>query len=1008
MEGEYIMSVNIKKRLKAIGFIEEDTKFSINLPNDYIIEVLKQDRFPINYGNGIKVWHRSTSNLSKEENFVVLECVIRLIKKGYLPADIELEKDWKLGHEGKGRLDVFLKNPSGKSFALIECKTWGEEYSKERTKTLEEGGQLFSYFVQERASNMMYLYTSKIEGDNIQVQTEYIDSTKLRGTNNDEIFKSWDRSFIPNGIFDQSATLYDINYRNIIKCQLKELDSESGKGVFFGFADILRQHAVSDKSNAFNKIFNLFVCKIIDEDRKRDNEELDFQWKHNDTFQALLSRLEVLYKDGLKRYLQIEITDRYFSPILEFSFIDVYDQISFNKNGQILREVVELLQQFRIKYTEKHQFLGDFFESLLSTGIKQEAGQFFTSIPLARFILRSIPIGNIIEGKLQKGEIDFLPYVIDYACGSGHFITEAMDEIQTFVDLIDVEKLTGRTKSRFLSKRHDYLWAMDSVYGIEKDYRLTKTTKIATFLNGDGDANIINGDGLDDFYESETYHGILKVDEKSNKNERFDIVVSNPPYSIDNFKNHVVNGLENFELYGKATFQSSEIECLFLERTNQLLANNGSAGIIYPLSLLNNNKTIYNYTRKMMLINFEVIGLIELGDKAFIATPTTTVVTFLKKRDESQVFSDLNDIYDYFVNNARNKEIKESVIEEFLLESDMDNEAFGNLLQKEPFFLGESTSVIDMDNEIVKLLIFYLNYDRNTIISFAGETAQKQQHYLGYRFSKGRRNEGIHLLEDEDSFIDTMLYDTLHYENNEKVSTHIRNNFIHGYSDVPEDIKNHTRIKRTIDLINKDLTIDNPSQYFMLDDKDSVFSYSRFGDFIDDFDCKESTLDELVTLKKISILAGATYPKNVEVPYKTDKVILTATNISLENSTLIYPKVRYLKDDYHIPTELIPKANDVVISVASGSLRHLGKVAHVKEDIENEFIGGFLNILRVNDDRLSKVIFYNLLSKRFRGFIVQLRDQNINNLSPNQLRRFTIKIPNDLEAFIKKYKELES
>jgi type I restriction enzyme M protein len=42
----------------------------------------------------------------------------------------------------------------------------------------------------------------------------------------------------------------------------------------------LRKHSVSDTPNAFNKIFNLFLAKIFDE-KKRDNDELDFQWKEN-------------------------------------------------------------------------------------------------------------------------------------------------------------------------------------------------------------------------------------------------------------------------------------------------------------------------------------------------------------------------------------------------------------------------------------------------------------------------------------------------------------------------------------------------------------------------------------------------------------------------------------------------------------------------------------------------------------------------------------------------------
>ena len=43
------------------------------------------------------------------------------------------------------------------------------------------------------------------------------------------------------------------------------------------FLEILRHNNVSDKPNAFNKILNLFICKIIDED-KLESEVVDFQW----------------------------------------------------------------------------------------------------------------------------------------------------------------------------------------------------------------------------------------------------------------------------------------------------------------------------------------------------------------------------------------------------------------------------------------------------------------------------------------------------------------------------------------------------------------------------------------------------------------------------------------------------------------------------------------------------------------------------------------------------------
>lgn len=63
-----------------------------------------------------------------------------------------------------------------------------------------------------------------------------------------------------------------------------------------------------------------------------------------------------------------------------------------------------------------------------------------------------------------------------------------------------------------------YSWVnKENVIGIEKDYRLAKTTKIASFLNGDGDANIIAGDGINKFRCREYEHSILYSDGKKEK-----------------------------------------------------------------------------------------------------------------------------------------------------------------------------------------------------------------------------------------------------------------------------------------------------------------------------------------------------------------------------------------------------------------------------------------------------------------------------------------------------------
>ena len=83
----------------------------------------------------------------------------------------------------------------------------------------------------------------------------------------------------------------------------------------------------------------------------------------------------------------------------EFGIKEVYDAVSFEENAKVVKEVVELLQGYRIRYNKRQQYLSDFFELLLTTGLKQEAGQFFTPVPIAQFIIKSLPLEVIVNEK---------------------------------------------------------------------------------------------------------------------------------------------------------------------------------------------------------------------------------------------------------------------------------------------------------------------------------------------------------------------------------------------------------------------------------------------------------------------------------------------------------------------------------------------------------------------------------------------------------------------------------
>lgn len=605
---------------------------------------------------------KTTSNFSHPENLVVLECVDRLLSIGYKANCLTLEKRWKLGRGTKGgKADIIVNWPGVTDiYMIIECKTDGDEYQHELKNMASEagkGGQLFSYFQQELTAEYLILYSSRLGAASQGIENAYsiVDTETIKDgfSTVEERFTRWDKQFSHVGIFDEEP--YKVTIRALKKKDLNSFqESSESRTIFNQFAEILRHNVVSDKPNAFNKIFNLFLCKIVDEN-KADDETLDFQWiRGEDSFESLFDRLNSLYKRGMSEYLNKDITDISNKEIedvsdqkakellkklrlyknQEFAFNEVYNEDSFDENAKIVKEVVVLLQTWKLRYEHKQQFLGDFFELLLGAGFKQEAGQFFTPVPLTRFILHGLPLSQIVNQKALKGKKDFLPYLIDPACGSGHFLTEAMDVFQSeIIDRYDASKLNKdqRNKLHFY-QGEGFEWAKEFVYGVEKDYRLVKTTKLACFLHGDGEANIINASGLAPF-SSKSYQGVLARREETKENPVFDVFVSNPPYSISAFKATVNGGESAFDLYNSLTDNSSEIEALFVERMCQIVCPGGWSAIILPSSILSNSG-IYSRARRLYLENFDLKSVVLLSGEAFMATGTNTVVLYGQKRSE--------------------------------------------------------------------------------------------------------------------------------------------------------------------------------------------------------------------------------------------------------------------------------------------------------------------------------------------------------------------------------------
>ncbi len=793
---------NLREILIKLGFTGDMyDRYSLNV-HGAVIAVDFAERKLI-YPESVTVHDATTSNFEHNENFVVFECVCSLLLKGYRPEHIELEPRWIVGHGASGgKADILIKDESGKSYIIIECKTPGTEYNKEKKNTEDSGGQLFSYWQQEESTKWLVLYASDFKDGEISCISHAVHSEddanilKLAERDKDmltyarahtavERYNVWKemygKEWVVDPIFNDDSRAYAVGTPPLRKRDLR--DFAPGDKIVNRFEEILRHNNVSDKENAFNRLTALFICKLVDESKKKDYEEVDFQYKQGtDTYETLQDRLQRLHSQGMKEFMREDIiyipadyADNLFSRLTrskrreavnelnatirklkfysnnDFAFKDVHNEELFLQNGKILVEVVQLFQNYRIVYQSRHQFLGDLFEQLLNKGFKQNEGQFFTPMPVTRFVWDALPVSDYIS---RIGQ----PKVIDYACGAGHFLTEAVEAIND----------ANRRKDKS-DEPADNTWTERYIFGVEKDYRLARVSKISMFMNGAGGANIIFGDGLENYPDKGIAAG------------SFDILVANPPYSVKAFKQHLKLKNNTFDLLPKISNDSGEIEALFVERITQLLRPQGLAAVILPVSILTNNSADYVAAREKLLENFFLRAIATFGSKTFGATGTNTAMLFLERYNEPpRIAALLKDSVDAVFNNdapddfpedrnmlriyLEDRKVSPDDYRLFLSKTESPDhwaehgyfKIYANAFKQMPIKFPKNADKdkqdtirkekfykYALDTERDKLYYFALAYTQNTIVVTAPAGNDEQKEFLGYTWSNKKGSEGI-------------------------------------------------------------------------------------------------------------------------------------------------------------------------------------------------------------------------------------------------------------------------
>ncbi|EAH6472885.1 restriction endonuclease [Campylobacter jejuni] len=984
---------NLKQVLENLGFKNKNENY-VKTINNYTLLIDYKNQ-SINYPKEIKIHDKTTSNFSHPESFVVFECVHRLLEKGYKAEHLELEPKWNLGRDKKGgKADILVKDNENNPYLIIECKTTdskNSEFIKEWNRMQEDGGQLFSYFQQEKGVKYLCLYTSdfsdKLEYKNYIIQAydneEYLKEKELQNSykksnNNIELFKTWKESYelqyFKQGIFEENVNAYKILEITPTFDNLKELKEESK---YHEFAKILRKHNISGKENAFDKLVNIFLCKIYDETFNKNNLKFGYFGVMADTYANMQDRLMWLYKEAMKEFLGEKITfvsnediekdfkqlkiktlkevmQNYIKELKfysnnDFAFLEVHNKELFLKNALVLKEIVELFANYKLTQNSTNQFLGNLFELFLQKGMKQDEGQFFTPIQICEFIMYSLPLQEMLSKNSKALR------VIDYACGAGHFLNTYANELKRYLTEDEL-------------KEH-----YKNIYGIEKEYRLSKVSKVSSAMYGQNEINILYADALASFELANTNNLEGEKAKPQIESNSFDLLIANPPYSVKGF-------LETLSDKSKNTYKlfnddinietNNSIECFFCERANQILNDNAKAAIILPSSILNKD-SIYKNTREILFQNFDFIAIVELGNQTFGATGTNTIILFLRKKEtfkqenhlisqdyslikeriEAENLKDNENFYQNYLSaycdfRKFDKELYSNFLNGNLDSNLAELEAFKDYRNafrqtsdykklKESKFYKESKDKQDLEDKAFlayaqaiekdKLLYFSLSLNQEVLIIKSPSDIKEQKKFLGYEWSNRKGDEGLKELHEP--YL-SPLFERGNPQNETKLNTLICKAFLKTLSDIPKDLQGYASKARLIDMMDFEKVEFNKAISLNVKSRDELnpFKNSKF---------------ELVRLGEVCDLFNGYAFKKTDYVEKSNTLLIRMGNIRPNGEFDAEHKIQYLPDNFNNKyKDYLLNDGDVIIAMTDmgNAMNILGVPTIVKNKNNRNFL----------------------------------------------------------------------
>ena len=300
-------------------------------------------------------------------------------------------------------------------------------------------------------------------------------------------------------------------------------------------------------------------------------------WAHDESGKGLTgdALLNFINNTLFPKMKNIEVTPE--TPIKKSIVRTTFeDANNYMKDGVLLRQVVNVIDELDLADTEESHAFGAIYESILkelqSAG---SSGEFYTPRAVTDFMAQTV------DPKIGES-------IADFACGTGGFLTSALSVLESKKKTADdVNKINN------------------AIYGIEKK-QFPYMLCITNMLLHDLDVPKI-------YHDNSLTRDLLDYTD----DDKFDVILMNPPYG----------GSEKTEVknHFPADLASSETADLFMAVIMYRLKKNGRVAVILPDGFLFGTDNAKVNLKKKLLNEFNLHTIIRMPGSVF--SPYTSITT---------------------------------------------------------------------------------------------------------------------------------------------------------------------------------------------------------------------------------------------------------------------------------------------------------------------------------------------------------------------------------------------